>query len=157
MGFIETFLKKDVGEVTKKDIEAFVSRKIEENLNLDYKDIRAFHDFDELSKDVSAFANSSGGLLILGISEEIKKGNRVLKILPKEITWGDETLSKEQLEDNLNSKIQPRINGLRIIPVREGNGSLRIIFLIDIPQSDNPPHMASSNKYYKMLCCINIL
>ncbi len=152
MSFIENFLKKDAKEVTKEDIEAFISRKIEESVNLDYKDIRAFHDFDELSKDVSAFANSEGGLLILGINEErIRKGSKNLRILPKEVTWGEETFSKEQLEDNLTAKIHPCINGLRIIPVREGNSSKRVIFLIDIPKSDNPPHMASDNKYYKRL------
>jgi len=151
MGFIETFFKKNAIEITKKDIEDFISRKIEENLNLDYKNIHAFNDFDELSKDVSAFANSEGGILILGISEEIIGRGKNLKIVPKDIIWGDEFFSKEQLEDNLIGKIRPRIIGLHIYPIREGNGSLRVIFLIDIPQSDNPPHMASDNRYYRRM------
>lgn len=73
MGNIKTFFRKKCTDVTREDIEAFISRKIEENLNLDYKDIRAFSNFDEISKDVSAFAISEGGLLILGISED-KRG-----------------------------------------------------------------------------------
>jgi len=151
MGFIELFLKKDAKHIIKNDIVFFVSRRIEENLNLDYKHIKAYFNFDKLSQDVSAFANSQGGLLVLGVNEEkIGKGKK-LRILPKEITWGDVSLSKEQLEDNLIAKIHPRINGLRIVPVREGNGSLMVIFLVDIPQSDNPPHMASDNRYYKRL------
>lgn len=28
---------------------------------------------------------------------------------------------------------------------------MNVIFLIDIPQSDNPPHMASDNRYYRRL------
>jgi hypothetical protein len=152
MGFIEDFFRKKPKEVTNEDLNAFLTRKIEENLNLDYKAIQAYYDFDKLSKDVSAFANSEGGLLILGISQDkIKKGKAVVKVLPKELTWGEEILSKETLEDNLVGKIQPRIDGIKIQPIREGNGSMRVIFLIDIPQSKSRPHMASDKRYYKRL------
>jgi hypothetical protein len=139
MGFIEDFFRKKPKEVTNEDLNAFLTRKIEENLNLDYKAIQAYYDFDKLSKDVSAFANSEGGLLILGISQDkIKKGKVVVKVLPKELTWGEEILSKETLEDNLVGKIQPRIDGIKIQPVREGNGSMRVIFLIEYCRSQNP-------------------
>jgi len=152
VGFIETFFRKNPDEVTKDDIETLISRKIEENLNLDYKEIRKYFDMDGIAKHVSAFANSAGGLLILGVSEKQEKnekGNDV-KVFPEVITWGDETLTKEKLEDTLTAKIQPRIDGLRIQPVRQGNGSRRVIFVIDFPQSDNPPHMANY-RYYKRL------
>jgi hypothetical protein len=144
MGFIDIFLKKDSKDILAKDIELFVSRKIEESLNLEYKDIKAYENFDELSKDVSAFANSEGGLLILGIGQE-KKGQ---KIFPTEMTWGDESLSKERLENNLTGKIHPRIEGLKIVPIRKNNS---VIFLLDIPQSENPPHMAFDKRYYRRL------
>lgn len=147
--FIELFFRKKPEEITSKDIEEFIKRRIEENLNLDYKHIKAFNDFDELSKDVSAFANSEGGLIILGIEEEKVGTDKTLKIFPKNITWGETNLSKERLEDNLIGKIHPRIDGLRIVPIR--NEFKNVIFLIDIPQSENPPHMASDNKYYKRL------
>lgn len=152
MGFIELFFKKETSNVTKDDIYDFVSRKVEENLNLDYKDIRAYSDFDELSRDVSTFANSAGGLVVLGVSQqETKNEEGIVKILPKEVTWGSSSLSKEQLEDNLVGKVQPRVDGLRIVPIRENAESLRVVFLIDIPQSVNPPHMAADNKYYRRL------
>ena len=73
MGFIELFLKKEANSVSRIDVDEFISRKVEENLSLDYKDIRAYSDFDELSKDVSAFANSAGGLIVLGAGEEKTK------------------------------------------------------------------------------------
>ncbi len=144
MGFIEIFFKKDSKDILAKDVELFVSRKIEENLNLEYKDIKAYDNFDELSKDVSAFANSEGGLLILGVGQEKKRP----KIFPTEITWGDEFLSKERLENNLTGKIHPRIEGLKIVPIRKNNS---VIFLLDIPQSENPPHMAFDKRYYRRL------
>jgi hypothetical protein len=144
MGFIEIFLKKDSKDINAEDVELFVSRKIEESLNLDYKDIKAYEHFDDLSKDLSAFANSEGGLLMLGVGQE-KKGQ---KIFPTEITWGDESLSKERLENSLTGKIHPRIEGLRIVPIRKNNS---VIFLLDIPQSQNPPHMAFDKRYYRRL------
>jgi len=144
MGFIEIFLKKDSKDILAKDVELFVSRKIEESLNLEYKDIKAYENFDELSKDVSAFANSEGGLLILGVGQEKKRP----KIFPTEMTWGDEFLSKERLENNLTGKIHPRIEGLKIVPIRKNNS---VIFLLDIPQSENPPHMAFDKRYYRRL------
>jgi len=144
MGFIEIFFKKDSKDILAKDVELFVSRKIEESLNLEYKDIKAYDNFDELSKDVSAFANSEGGLLILGVGQEKKRP----KIFPTEITWGDEFLSKERLENNLTGKIHPRIEGLKIVPIRKNNS---VIFLLDIPQSENPPHMAFDKRYHRRL------
>lgn len=151
MSYLKQFLGKEPSKIKPKDVEKFIEEKVEENLNLDYKDIRAIENYDELAKDVSAFANSEGGCIFLGVSEEeqpISNGKR--RIFPMEITWGDKSLSKEQLENNLIGKIHSRIEGLRIIPIRKTNQ--KVIFLIDIPQSPNPPHMASPyNRYYKRL------
>lgn len=152
MTFIKLFLRKETSDVTKGDIDGFISRKVEENLNLDYKDIRAYHDFVELSKDISAFANSEGGLVLLGVSEKkIKKNGVTFRIFPGKVTWGSATLSRERLEDNLIGKIHPRIDGLMIVPIRRGNGSSQVIFVIDIPQSIKAPHMASDSRYHKRL------
>lgn len=69
MGFIEQFFKGKK-EIKPEDIESFISHKIEENPNLDYKDVRAYHDVDKLAVHVASFANSGGGLIILGVSQD---------------------------------------------------------------------------------------
>ena len=102
---------------------------MEENLSLDYQEIPANLNFDTLSKDVSAFANSAGGLLVLGVRE--KPGGVSKPGLPGEITWGPPSLTKEQVESNLLTRIHPWINGLIIHPVRSPETGA--VFLFDIP------------------------
>ena len=150
MGFIELFFKRDKG-IGEEDIQRFISQKIEESSNLDYKDIKAYENADDLAKNISSFADSEGGLLILGISQDkIKdeKGN-TLKIFPKEITWGKASLEKEWLENKLLTLIKPPINRLIITPVR--NKENEVIFLIDIPKSPNAPHMAPDHRYHRRI------
>jgi len=87
MVFIEAFFKKEAKDITANDVEEFISRRIEENLNLEYKHIKAFTDYDELCKDIVAFANSAGGLVILGVEEEkVETENGDIRIYPKIIT-----------------------------------------------------------------------
>ena len=143
MSFVHKFLLKDTSSVNASDVESFIQKKIEENLNLDYTRIDAFYIKEEITKEVSSFANSDGGLIILGVEEKDENGHNV----PDKITWGRADLSKEKLESVLTSNIQPSIVGMRIFPIRNQTGE--VIFLIDIPQSDNRPHMASDHKYYR--------
>lgn len=147
MGFIEQFFK-DKKEIKPEDIEFFISQKIEEHMNLDYKDIKAYQDADDLANHVSSFANSDGGLIVLGVSQnEIKDENgKTTKIYPKKATWGKVSLDKESLEQKLITRIKPPINGLIIKPIR--NEKDEVIFLIDIPKSGLAPHMSFDNKYH---------
>lgn len=146
MGFIKQFFKNKK-EIKPEDIESFIAQKIEENQKLDYKDIKAYHEIDKLSHHVASFANSAGGLIILGVSQDElkdKKGKNI-KICPKKITWGEMALDKETLENKLLSRIQPPISNLVIKPVR--NEKHEVIFLIDVPKSDSAPHMSPDHRY----------
>ncbi|MGA2161508.1 MAG: ATP-binding protein [Methanoregula sp.] len=141
MGFIEDYFRKS--ELSEADVQDFIAQKNKESLTLDYKRIEKFKDND-LSEHVSAFANSAGGLIILGVEERDE--------LPVRITWGNSTeYQKESLESRLFSTIYPKIDGLKIIPIAQTSDPSKRIFLIDIPQGDNPPYMAHDNRYYKRL------
>jgi predicted HTH transcriptional regulator len=54
-------------------LQSYIGNSIEESLTLDYKAADALASSDgkkkEITKDVSAMANSAGGLIIYGISE----------------------------------------------------------------------------------------
>src|SRR5437016_2958960 len=92
-------------------LDEFLKQSIEESLNLDYKDIRASDNPDKLAQTVCAFANSEGGLLVLGIDEQRdtdEKGN-VIKVRPGKISWGPKSLTKEAVESRLIVRIHPWI------------------------------------------------
>jgi hypothetical protein len=144
MGYIEEYFHKEIEKITEFDVQNFIAQKIQENLTLDYKDFRKYDDPTDLSGHICSFANSMGGLLILGISE---KDN-----FPVSITWGDlKGKSRESLENKLFSQIYPKINNMKIIPVYQTGSEIVGIFLVEVPQGENPPYMSGDKKYYKRL------
>ena len=126
------------------DIHDLISNEIEENIHLDYKASGALLKQDnkknEITKDISSFANSDGGIIVYGLLESDHK--------PKEITYIDgREITKEWLENVIQS-IQPKIENLQIIPIRFGDIA-KSIYVVKIPRSEKAPHMAKDNKYYK--------
>jgi hypothetical protein len=129
-------------------LQSFLSRSVEEGLNLDYKHIKAVDDPDKIAKSITAFANSGGGLVLLGVEEleETDERGRTVKLKPGPITWGPKSLTREKLESMLIVRIHPPVQGLRIHPIR--SKSEEVVFLIDVPQSMRPPHQAPDKRYY---------
>ena len=128
---------------TKEDLQRLVDEEIQESLTLDYKASPALarddKPRDELCKDVSAFANSAGGQIIYGIVEKDRK--------PVKVDDGSD-LSREWIEQVIDSNVQPRLDGLVITPVPVGSG--RHAYVLTIPQaSGRAPHQAPDKKYYK--------
>jgi predicted HTH transcriptional regulator len=99
---------------TKADLQRLVDEGLEESLTLDYKASpslsRDGKNPEELCKDVSALANSAGGQLIYGIEEDKAAGK------PSKVDEGvtDPKIPKKWIEQILNSKVQPRMDGVRI-------------------------------------------
>ena len=131
---------------TEDDLKFLVTSKAKESLVLEYKRCAALVNNDlrknELSKDVSAFANSAGGTIVYGIIET--------KNLPTAVDEGyDPTkISREWLEQVINSRIQRKIDGIHINQVDIDDGK-KVVYVVTIPQSLRAPHMAADNKYYK--------
>jgi hypothetical protein len=129
-------------------IKSLINNKVEENLNLEYKAALSLEKNDkktnEISKDVSAFANSDGGIIIYGIKEA--EGNRhfagVIDPIDRSL------ISKEWLEQVIQGMIRPRINGISIIPIEVDKNPNKVIYIVEIPKS-NTAHQAYDKKYYK--------
>ncbi len=128
---------------TKADLQRLVTEEIQESLTLDYKASPALakdsKSRDELCKDVSALANSAGGQLIYGIEEKDHK--------PVRVDEGNSTITREWIEQVIDSNVQPRMLGLVITPIQLEKG---YAYVIIVPQSTSRgAHQAPDKKYYK--------
>jgi hypothetical protein len=122
---------------------------IEENLSLDFKRADSLAKTDgkkaEITKDVSSFANSSGGVLIYGIAESDDAAHRHL---PERLDPLNRTeISKEWL-DQVIQTIQPRIEDVVIHPVIISEPDNTVCYVVEVPQS-HTAHMARDHRYHK--------
>src|SRR5260370_37530633 len=103
---------------TEQDLVNLIDLKQGESLELDFKradslDLTTEKRKADISKDVSAFANSAGGTIVYGIAEsedEAHYAGTLSRIDPAKC-------SKESLEQTINSRIHQRIPGVLINPV----------------------------------------
>lgn len=135
-------------EWNQDKIEEYITNQIEENLNLDYKAAGSLQRNDakanEISKDVSAFANSDGGIIIYGIKED-----SINKHLPESIDpINRHEISKEWLEQVIQSRIRPKVEDIEIHPVPIDNSTDLVVYVVEIKQSTTA-HQANDKKYYK--------
>ncbi|MEH2420158.1 MAG: ATP-binding protein [Nostoc sp.] len=140
---------KDAWDWEEEDIELLIQTGVQESLTLDYKrceslDKRNPNRKKDLSKDVSAFANSAGGVIVYGVIE--------INHLPTGIDSGydPKDITREWLEQVINSTIQRRIDDVKIkqIELKKSNSG-RVIYVVSIPQSKRAPHMAEDHIFYK--------
>lgn len=127
-------------------IQSLITNGVEESINIDFKAGEALSKIDakkkELSKDVSAFANSNGGIIIYGLNEKNHKADSFSFIDGNEFT-------KEWLEQVISSTIQRNIPGLKIFPVRNQGNINETIYVVQIPESNEAPHICKDKKFYK--------
>lgn len=134
---------------TRQRLEQMIADCVEESLSIDYKRADALGKTDgkkaELTKDVSSFANSSGGILIYGIAEFYGTAKRHL---PERLDPVQRTeFSKEWLEQIIQT-IPPRIEGVVIHPVTISEQDSTVCYVVEVPQS-HTAHMARDHRYYK--------
>lgn len=131
---------------TEEDLQTLIDTSTPENYALEYKsepwsDRNPAH---EIAKDISSFANTQGGTLIVGIKED-NETKKPVALTPFEVdNW------VERIDSVNHTSIKPSIESLRInrVPSKKEEGKEYLV--IAIPESPNVPHMAVySNRYYK--------
>lgn len=135
-----------IDDITEEDLLALIEAAVPERQEVDYKrDMygRADGDKREFLADVSSFANTAGGHLIIGMAEESGA--------PVELPGidGNVDAEKQRLESLAHDGLEPPILGLRMASVPLANGGHAIV--IRIPRSWNPPHRVvahGSNRFY---------
>ena len=132
-------------------LQRYIDEGIEESLTLDYKAGDALAKRNgrskEVAKDVSAMANSAGGIIIYGIAEHpmLELQHRPAMLSP--VNRRD--CSRETLEQIISSNIQPRISGIKIYPIPLRSHPAHVIYAVSIPQSDTVHQVVPNKRYYK--------
>jgi hypothetical protein len=139
---VVTLLNVSFDAVSEAHLQDLVSTGVPEGVFLEYK--RTFYgngdaDVKEYLKDVSSFANTHGGDLVIGIEE---KGGLARKV--SGVAGVNPDTELQRLESLARDGIEPRIVGLQMKAVSVTGGG--IVFVIRVPRSWNPPHRVSARK-----------
>ena len=127
-----------LSEITETDLQRLIDNKVIESRQLEYKrdlTINQSSEKKEFLADVSSFANSTGGDLIIGIEADSETGE------PTEITGIElENIDSEilKIESLIRDGISPRVWDLRIQPIAISDN--RTVLIIRIPNSWISPH-----------------
>lgn len=140
---------KEPWEWTEDDILSLIRNKIGESNTLEYKSCDSLGRTDgkkrEISKDVSAFANSAGGTIVYGVIENSSHEPESI-----DVGYDPSDISGEWLEQVINSNIERRIGGVIINPVSLPNTRPgRMLYVVYVPESALAPHMAADDRFYR--------
>jgi len=136
----------DPDRITHEDLRSLIDSQATESQVLEFKSRPYESDHEgsrEFLKDASAFANTNGGLIIIGIEEKEGIAN---SLLPIDVDIVDKV--KLRLHSLLQNAIEPRIFGVRIGSVKLPEG---FALAIRVPRSSSGPHRVTaknSNRFY---------
>jgi hypothetical protein len=135
-------LEKPAHLINESDIQALKNNSVAESKIIDYKrDLIGTTDEakKEFLADVTSFANTAGGHLIIGIDED-----NGVPVSIDGVSVPDLDAEKLRLEGMLRDGLEPRIPGIAIQEVPLSNGNL--VLVISIPKSWASPHMVKLRK-----------
>ena len=135
------FHEKD--SYTIDDIQALIDNHAEENVHLEFKSADALlkENTDKITKTLSAFANSDGGVVIYGVVEKDH--------VASDFSFMDGNKITAEKISLLARYVQPSIEGLTIYPIRKDDDLMKSIYVVKVPRSSKAPHMAKDHRYYK--------
>lgn len=127
-------------------LDQLVANRVGEGIDLEYKAAPyggADADKREFLKDVTAFANTAGGHLVIGMKEDggIAAG---LQPITDRIADGE----KQRLHNMLLASVEPRLVSVQMREIAVDGG---YILLLRVPRSWNSPHRVTSggwNRYF---------
>jgi len=131
-------------QVTEADIVALKDRGVREDQTLDYKqelDVRSDKGKFELLKDVSALANTAGGVIVYGVTEG--EGDDAGSIVDLSGLALEIDKTQNTIDQLLHDGIDERIPGVRHRALQRKDG--RHYLVLRVPPSHLAPHMVRFN------------
>lgn len=126
------------------ELQRMIDDAIQESVHLDYKrsdSLLSQSGRKEVSKDVSSFLNSDGGVIVFGILED--------NHIPVSIDSGvpHATFTRERLEQLILSNISPRPDGIEVVQIDVSPTSAA--YAVEIPKGYRPYQDTQQSRYYK--------
>ena len=131
---------KSISDIQFNDVQNFVNINLREDQRLDYKE-----DFpSDLAKLVMAFANTDGGIILIGIrADQITNVPETITGIPLRVGLEERVINITM--SNITPPISPEV---KVCPYKS-NAALtqddRAIIVVRVPQSDVSPHSHSRN------------
>jgi hypothetical protein len=111
-----------------------------ENRFIERKSLRSLDNINNfrriVSKAVSAFANTEGGVVLLGVDDD------------GELEDGDNEDRRERMLDWLNVDVSDPVPDLSVKILETARGSARFCYAVVVPESSAAPHQAQDKIFY---------
>lgn len=135
---LHRLLGEPAGPISSGMIDAAIEQQIEETRDLDYKakapNAKAIK-VSDIPKDITAMANSGGGVIIFGVTDDHgKPGQRCEIGAEVNERWG------QALNQATMSKIQPPLFGVQYETIPGGDSQPAALVIV-VPDSSRTPHM----------------
>jgi hypothetical protein len=148
MDYAQTYFGKPLAELQFTDIEHFFLKERQESDQIEFKSYNTNGQPEaklvKVIEGITAFLNSSGGLLIWGAPEGINVVNRKEKAFVGSLTKLPLTIEKDWLISKIADKIIPLPRGFRVQLVPTSDGQVAVF---EIDESPYSPHQ-TGNTYY---------
>ncbi len=142
-------IPKELNQISEVDLQLLIDSAISEGKTIEYKQSlpgNSDSEKKEFLADVSSFANTVGGDLVYGISEDIDTRTPV-QLTGLNITNIDQEIGR--LDNIIRDGIEPRMPGVTVYPVNLAN--FNIVLVIRISKSWISPHRVTfkgHDKFY---------
>ena len=136
-----------ISEIGEAQLRNLIENNVPESTTLEFKKAAVGTrdaDKQEFLKDITALANTAGGLLIYGIAERDSVADDLVPLTISSID--DEIL---RLQNILLSSIEPRLGGVEMREICLASGGHALV--VRVPQSWRPPHRithSNTNRFY---------
>lgn len=132
----------------REDLDNLIGQA--ESLRLDFKQSRLFLEkrekiAEDLSAEVSAFANTEGGTIVIGVAEVRNGKARIAASIDDGVDihqW-----SPERLQQMIEANVSPHLSGLRVKGILLSNAGSRMAFVVHVPQGTTA-YQANDRRYY---------
>jgi hypothetical protein len=143
---LEMLLGCRLGDLTWPVLEDLIQRRqISEDLTLDFKrDLYERNDKrkKDLAKDLAAFANAAGGLVIVGVDED--QDGRATELVKVDLS-DDE---RNRMREILSTRVAPFMPDVQVGELHDPSDPGRGVFLLLVPASDAAPHGVRNDDWF---------